>query len=402
MKNKIIIIGGGFAGIAAAKTLANSKFEVLILDRNNHHIFQPLLYQVASAALSPGDIAVPIREIISHAKNIKVYMEEVSDINKEGKLVTCISGNSYEYDYLIMAPGSTPFYFGNEKWPKLARGLKSLDDAVKIRNNILKTFERHEVAQDTSLNFVIIGGGPTGVELAGAFAEIANDILKDDFRNFDSSKANIILVEGGEKILGTYGGNLPDKAQSYLKKLGVTIYLGKKVEEIFDDRVIVDGETIFSNNIIWAAGNKASPLCNCLNVEQDRMGRVFVNRDLSLEHSPDVFILGDAANFKDSITGTSLPSLAPVASQQGRFIAKNLISNERPGFKYLDKGSMATIGKYRAILELKGIRIGGLVAWLAWCFVHVLFLINFRNKVFVFFQWAYSFIFNKRGVRIIK
>lgn len=399
---KIIIIGGGFAGIAAAKALANSRFEVLLLDKNNHHIFQPLLYQVASAALSPGDIAVPIREIISHAKNTKVYMEEVSDIDKEAKLISCISGNDYEYDYLIMAPGSTPFYFGNEEWPKLARGLKSLSDAVKIRNDILKTFERHEVTQDTSLNFVIIGGGPTGVELAGAFAEIANDILKDDFRNFDSSRANIILVEGGPKILGNYGGDLPDKAQSYLEKLGVTMYLGKRVDEIFSDRVVVNGETIYSDNIIWAAGNKASALCNCLNVEQDQMGRVFVNEDLSLDQHPEVFILGDAANFKNGITGTSLPSLAPVASQQGRFIAKNLIQNKRTSFQYLDKGSMATIGKYRAIMEWKGIRIGGLIAWLAWCFVHVLFLINFRNKVFVFFQWAYSFIFNKRGVRIIK
>lgn len=400
MKKQIVIIGGGFAGIATAKSLANKNFNITIIDRKNHHLFQPLLYQVASAALSPADISVPIREVVSKAKNIKVVLDEVVAIDKEGKFVQGLSKNKYSYDYLIVATGSRPFYFGNDHWEKIAPGLKSLEDALSIRNKVLNSFEECERNGASELNFVIIGAGPTGVELAGAFAEIAYKILLSDYQNFDSKKAKVYLVEGGREVLPSFSGELSKMAKNYLEELGVIVITGERVEKIEKDSIHIGDREIKSNNIIWAAGNKASPLIDQLEIEQDRMGRAIVEDNLSLRNYPEIFILGDSAHFKEQ-NGTVLPSLAPVASQQGKHVAKQLIKKKSLPFKYLDKGSMATIGNFKAVMNFHGVKIHGALAWLSWCFIHILFLIDFRNRFMVFTQWAFMFIFNKKGVRII-
>lgn len=399
-KQKVIIVGGGFAGIAAAKSLFNTHFDVTLIDKKNHHVFQPLLYQIASAALSPGDISVPLREVVGNTKNIRVLLDEVTEVDKEKKIIKCKSKDSHNYDYLILAPGSKPFYFGNDSWEKMAPGLKTLEDALSIRNKVLKSFEECERNNCDELNFVIIGAGPTGVELAGAFAEISYNILIKEFKNFDSSKAKIYLIEGGNEVLPAYSGYLSKKAKKYIEDLGVIILTGERVSEISNEYVKVGDKTIKSKNIIWAAGNKASPLLDKLNVEQDHMGRAIVNPDLSLKNYPSIYILGDSANAKDS-SGNPLPALAPVASQQGRHVAKQLIRGKSLPFKYLDKGTMATIGNFKAVMDFRGIKIAGLFAWMSWCFVHILFLINFRNRVLVFIQWALAFFFKKKGVRII-
>lgn len=400
MKKRVVIVGGGFAGIAAAKALAGKDFEVTLIDKKNHHVFQPLLYQVASAALSPGDISVPLREIVGHHDNITVLLDEVTGIDKERKVIHCLSENSHSYDYLILSPGSKPYYFGNKKWQSLAPGLKTLEDALSIRNKLLRSFEECERDNCETLNFVIIGAGPTGVELAGAFAEMAYDILIKEFKNFNSTKAKIYLIEGGPEVLPAYSGELSKKAKEYIEELKIEVLTGSRVEEITNDHVKVGDQIIYSKNIIWAAGNKASPLLEKLGLEQDRSGRIYVNSDLSVEGYPEVFVLGDSANFNTG-DGKSLPALAPVASQQGRHVAKQLIMNKSLVFKYLDKGTMATIGNFKAVMDFRGIKIAGIIAWFSWCFVHILFLIDFKNRVMVFMQWAFAFIFHKKGVRII-
>ncbi|WP_412471744.1 NAD(P)/FAD-dependent oxidoreductase [Halobacteriovorax sp. RT-1-4] len=404
-KIKVVIIGAGFAGIALAKGLANKDyFEVVILDKKNHHLFHPLLYQVASASLSPGDISMPIREILSHAKNIKVHMQEVVSIDKDLKVIECKSGDEYQYDYLAVATGSKPFYFGNDDWEKSAPGLKTLTDALSIRDRVLNSFEKEEIKlnqEEKKLNIVIIGGGLTGVELAGAFAEVAYKTLVNEYHDFDPKLTKIYLIEGGQHILSSYSHPTSEKAKNYLEKLGVIVLTDEVVEEIGDDYIKTKSQKIESKNIIWAAGNRATKLISKLGVEQDRMGRAIVEKDLSLKDFPEIFILGDAANFQ-SLDGSPLPSLAPVAAQQGKHLAKQLLKNKRFAFKYLDKGSMATVGKYKAVLEWKGVKLAGPIAWLAWSLVHIFFLINFRNKVMVFMQWAWSLLSNKRRIRIIK
>ncbi|MFG1494864.1 NAD(P)/FAD-dependent oxidoreductase [Halobacteriovorax sp. ZH4_bin.1] len=404
-KIKVVIIGAGFAGIALAKGLANKdSFEVVILDKKNHHLFHPLLYQVASASLSPGDISMPIREILSHAKNIKVHMQEVVSIDKDINVVKCKSGDKYQYDYLAVATGSRPFYFGNDNWKKNAPGLKTLTDALNIRDRVLDSFEKEEIKlneKEKKLNIVIIGGGPTGVELAGAFAEVAYKTLVNEYHDFDPKLTKIYLIEGGQQILSSYTHPTSEKARKYLEDLGVKVLTDEVVEDIGDDYVQTKNQRIESKNIIWAAGNRATKLISKLGVKQDRMGRAVVEKDLSLKDYPNIYILGDAASFK-SQDGSPLPSLAPVAAQQGKHLAQQLLKDRRFVFKYLDKGSMATVGKYKAVLEWKGIKLTGPIAWLAWSLVHIFFLINFRNKVMVFMQWAWSLISNKRRIRIIK
>ena len=400
MKKKVVIVGGGFGGIAAAKSLANTDFDVVLIDKKNHHLFQPLLYQVASAALSPADISAPIREILSDAKNIKVLLDEVVEIDKISKFVLTSSKVSHPFDYLILAPGAKPFYYGNDNWKDFAPGLKTIEDALTIRNKMLKSFEENERNGESELNFVIIGAGPTGVELAGAFAEIAYDILEKEFKSFDPKKTNIYLLEGGKDVLPAYKGLLSEKAKGYLEELGVKVLTESRVEDIQNDRVIVGGEHIISKNIIWAAGNKASPLLDKLKVKQDRMGRIEVNSDLSIPLYSNIYVLGDGANFKDK-NGLTLPALAPDASQQGRHVAEQIKSSLSIPFKYLDKGTMATIGDFKAVMDFHGIKAAGLIAWLAWSFIHILFLIDFRNRVMVFIQWAFAFFFRRKGVRII-
>lgn len=397
---KVIIVGGGFAGIAAVKSLANTHFDVLLIDKKNHHVFQPLLYQVASAALSPGDISVPLREVAGRSKNIKVLLDKVTHIDKEQKSITCESGETHKFDYLILAPGSKPFYFGNNTWSKIAPGLKTLEDAINIRNKVLKSFEECERNNSDQLNFVIIGAGPTGVELAGAFAEIAYDILLKEFKSFDAKKAKIYLIEGGEDVLPAYSGYLSKKAKQYIERLGVIVLTNNRVTEITDDHIKINDKIIKTNNVIWAAGNKASPLLDSLKTEKDSMGRIYVNPDLSIMDNPSIYVLGDSAHFTAS-NGKALPALAPVATQQGRHVARQLKKGKSLPFNYLDKGTMATIGNFKAVMDFRGIRIAGVLAWLSWCFVHILFLINFRNKILVFMQWVLAFFLRKKGVRII-
>lgn len=401
-KERVIIIGGGFAGIALAKGLINSHLDVIILDKKNHHLFLPLLYQVASASLSPEDISMPIREILSEGENIKVHMQEVVSIDKERKLVKCSTGDEYQYDYLAVATGSQPFHFGNNDWKENAPGLKTLEDALNIRDRILQSFENREIGNDrTNLNIVIIGGGPTGVELAGAFAEIAYKVIIDEYRDFDPSLAKIYLVEGGNHILPSYSNSISNDAKKMLEELGVEVVLNDKVSKIGKDYVRLGTREIKSNNIIWAAGNRASKLLETLNIDLDKMGRALIQPDLSVNDYPEIFILGDASNFSTS-EDTPLPSIAPVANQQGQHLANQLKGGIRYTFKYLDKGSMATIGKYRAVLEWKRFKSTGLFAWISWSVVHIFFLINFRNKFAVFMKWGWALLFDKRGTRLIK
>jgi NADH dehydrogenase len=405
MKKKVIIIGSGFAGLSAAKELGNSDFDVLVIDKANHHLFQPLLYQVASAALSPGDIAIPIREALSKYKNIKVIQSTVSKIDKEEKYLEIDTNKQYFFDYLIVAVGSKPHYYKNPEWQEFAPGLKTLNDALKIRNQVLTSFEKAEISnkpyeREALLNFVVVGGGPTGVELAGAFAEIAKKTLINDFRHIKSADAKIYLIEGGDRILNSFHSSLSKDAENYLKELGVIVLKGDNVKEITKNEINISNKKIATKNIVWAAGNRVSTLLKQLGTGQDHMGRVKVNKNLNIANSKSIFVLGDAAYFEDR-KGRPLPSLAPVASQQGKYVAKWILGKTHRDFKYLDKGAMATIGRTKAIAEFGAIRIKGIIAWFAWCFIHILFLINFRNRFKVFIQWALAFFFFKRGVRII-
>lgn len=405
VRKKVVIIGGGFGGLAAAKKLANTNIDVLIIDKANHHLFQPLLYQVASAALSPGDIATPIREVVSYAKNIKVIQAEVSTIDKVKKNIVTTDDDCIQFDHLVIAIGVKPNYYNHPEWEALAPGLKSLDDALTIRNQVLSSFEKAEKEQNAInkqklMNFVVVGGGPTGVELAGAFAEISKQTLVNDFRNINSTNAQIFLIEGGSHILASYDKKLSQKAEDYLKRLGVIILKGNHVKEITKDYICIGEKQIETENIIWAAGNKAPSILKQLDGEVDSMGRVIVNEFLLMENSKDIYVIGDAAHFK-SEGGAILPGLAPVATQQGNFVGNHILGKSKNTFKYFDKGSMATIGRFKAIMELGQFKTSGLFAWLSWCFVHVFLLIDFRNKIVVFTQWAIAFFFFKRGVRII-
>lgn len=406
---KVVILGGGFAGINAARALGDSKLDVWIIDRTNHHLFQPLLYQVASAALSPGDIAVPIREILSAYENITVLMGEVVEIDKEHREIVLRNGDRVGYEYLIVALGARHSYFGNDLWERYAPGLKSLADALKIREKILLSFEKAERCDSISeakkyLNFVIIGGGPTGVEMAGAIAEIAYHTMLKNFRRVDTTKTKIYLVEGSPHVLPVYPESLSIKAEKYLEQFGVHVITGKRVTNVNADGVTVEGMQIPTENILWAAGNQASPILKTLNVPLDRQGRVLVEADLSIPEHPEIFVLGDAACAMDK-KGKPLPGLAPVAVQQGRYVAqllrRKLPKKERPPFLYFDKGTMATIGKTKAIGTFGKIKFSGFIAWMAWCFVHILYLIGFRNRVVVLTQWLFSYFSSQRGARLI-
>ncbi|MBI5272420.1 MAG: NAD(P)/FAD-dependent oxidoreductase [Chlamydiia bacterium] len=406
---KVIILGGGFGGLNAAKALGNSKYDIWVLDKTNHHLFQPLLYQVASAALSPGDIAVPIREILNPYDNITVLMGEVAAIDKEKREVVLQNGDRLRFEYLIIALGARHSYFGNDAWEEFAPGLKTLNDALKVRERILISFEKAERCDSISeakkyLNFVIIGGGPTGVEMAGAIAEIAYETMLRDFRRIDTTKTKIYLVEGSPHILPVYPEKLSDKAKKYLEYFGVNVMVGKRVTNLTKEGVFVENSFIPAENILWAAGNQASPILKTLNITLDRQGRVPVNPDLSIPGFPEIFVIGDAACALDK-AGKPLPALAPVAVQQGRFVArllrKNLPIELRPAFSYLDKGTMATVGRTKAIGMFGQIQFSGLFAWLAWCFVHIMYLVSFRNRLVVTVQWLFSYFSSKRGARLI-
>lgn len=407
-KKHVVIVGGGFGGISVAKKLKKADVKLTIIDRTNHHLFQPLLYQVATAALSPGDIAVPIRAIIGRQKNVKVLLGNVTGIEKSKKLLTLSDGRTIHFDLLILAPGAQYNYFGNEEWEKHAPGLKSVSDALQIRERILLSLEEAEQLDDPELRepyltYVIIGGGPTGVEMAGAIAEIAKRNMMRDYSSFSKNETRILLVEAAARILNGYPESLASKAQETLEEMGVRVLTHTPVIDIAKDRVTFEEGGIETHNIIWAAGVAASPLLTSLQTKQDKAGRVKVNRDLSIPGYPDIFVIGDAAYLEQE--GKALPALAPVAMQQGRYLAELIIKGEYPedreAFHYIDKGTMATIGRAKAVADIKGFKFSGFFAWLIWCFVHILFLIGFRNRFKVFIEWVWFYFSFKRGVRLI-
>jgi NADH dehydrogenase len=406
---KVVIIGGGFGGLNAAKALKKAPVDIILLDKTNHHLFQPLLYQVATAALSPGEIAYPIREIFRKQKNTMVIMGEATSIDKEKKQVVLANGDLVHYDYLILAVGARHSYFGNDKWEPFAPGLKTVSDALHIRERILSSFEKAERIDSITeaakfMNFVVIGGGPTGVEMAGAIAEIAHTTLFNNFRRIKPETSKIYLVEALPHILPVYSPQLAEKAKVELEKLGVRVLTGKKVTNITTEGVQIEEMFIESKNVIWAAGNQASPLLKTLGIPLDRQGRAIVESDLSIPGYPEVFVIGDAASAAGK-DGKPLPGIAPTAIQEGKYVGKiirkNIPKDRRPPFKYFDKGSMATIGKGKAIAVMGKLQMTGLLAWLAWGFVHILYLIGFRNRLGVIIEWITVFITGQRGVRLL-
>ena len=407
--SEIVIIGGGFGGLSFLKAARKSSNNFTIIDKTNHHLFQPLLYQVATAVLSPADITVPIRNLFKNDKNVNVVLDEVIDINQQTNSLLLKSGNEINYDTLLISVGSSYSYFGNDNWSSHSHGLKNLNDALDIRDNILKAFEKAESEKNLELklsylNFVIVGGGPTGVELAGSIAELAYKNIKNEYRNFNTSDINVYLVEAGPDILPDYSRDLSDKASKYLQKLGVTLRLNEKVMDIEDKKVTTEKETYLTNNIIWAAGNKANPLIAKLKTEVDNFGRVIVNDDFSIIENNSIYVIGDASNYKN-FDGKPLPGIAPVAIQQGKFLAKKIISNKSTEsvkkFKYKDKGMMATIGGFKAIGVIGKLKISGLLAWLFWSLIHLVYLIGYKSKLIVLIEWIFAYFLNKRGTRLI-
>ncbi|MBC7660937.1 MAG: NAD(P)/FAD-dependent oxidoreductase [Chitinophagaceae bacterium] len=408
-QKQVIIVGGGFGGVHAAKELANrDDLQVVLIDQRNYHLFQPLLYQVASAALNPSDIAVPIRGIFTKFQNISVHLGRVEKVNLKERTITGGSGEQLSYDYLILACGVRHSYFGKPAWENFAPGLKTLEQATEIRRRILSAFELAENEPDPAkqkalLTFVIVGAGPTGVELAGAIAEIATKVLVDDFRNIKPETATVLLLEMGPRALTMFAEDLSRQAAKDLKDLGVELRTGVKVDSI-DEKGVVCGDTrIESPNVFWAAGVEADEISKSLGVELDRAGRIVIGPDLSIPGHPEVFVSGDLAHLE--IDGKVMPGLAQFAIQTGKFAAKNIKfsmkSQPRKTFKYNDKGQMATIGKRKAVLQTKSIKMHGYFAWLAWLLVHLLSLVGFRNKMTVLTEWFWSYVFSKRGARLI-
>jgi NADH dehydrogenase len=418
---RIVVVGAGFGGLNAAQTLAKGPVQITVIDRKNHHTFQPLLYQVATAGLSPGEIAAPIRSILRGHKNVEVLMEDVTGFDLDRRVVKTRE-IEIPYDYLIVAAGARHSYFGHEEWEPLAPGLKTIEDALEIRRRVLLAFElaeRQTAAGETDspLNFVVVGGGPTGVELAGTLAEISRHALAHEFRSIDPTRTHILLIEGGPRVLPTYAEDLSRSAQEQLNRLGVEVRTSTAVTRVEPGAVDIGDTRLPATVILWAAGVAASPLGKQLCAPADRAGRVPVQPDLSLPGHPEIFVIGDLAAAKDE-HGKMLPGVAPVAIQQGRFVAKLIrreveasagkspsdrawSTNARRSFHYWDKGSLATIGRAAAVAEFGRIHISGFLAWLSWLFVHILFLIGFRNRLLVFIQWAWSYVTYERGARLI-
>lgn len=433
-KPHVVIIGGGFGGLTVARNLRRAPVNVTLIDKANHHLFQPLLYQVATASLSPGHIAMPLRAIFRGQKNVRVLMNRVGEIRAAEKKIRLVSGDEFTYDYLVIATGARHSYFAYPEWEKNAPGLKSLADALRIRQKILATFEKAEAMlavlqgndwvrggadglpartvgrEDDAelrklLTFVVVGGGPTGVEMAGAIAEIAHHTLKKEFRGIDPRTTRIILVEGGEHLLMAFPGSLGENARRVLEKLGVEVRTGAVVKSVMYDGVYIDDEFVSAANVFWAAGNTASTLLKTLGTPLDRAGRAVVNAQLAPENFPEISVIGDAAHCLDSAGGGPLPGVAPVAIQQGQYVAKKILANLRSSkltdFHYWDKGSMATIGRGRAVAKVGRLHLTGFIAWLMWSLIHVLYLVGFRNRFAVMILWMYSYITNSRAVRLI-
>lgn len=405
----VVIIGGGFGGLYAARTLARYPVRVTLVDRRNHHLFQPLLYQVATAALSPADIASPLRHVLAKHANVTVFMAEVERVDLASRMVILTDGE-LAYDAVIIAAGASHSYFGHDEWETAAPGLKTLEDALEIRRRVLLAYEAAERCTDASerralLTFVVIGGGPTGVEMAGALAEISRKTVAADFRVIDPTQARILLLEGGPRLLPAFPEDLSRKAEAQLRRLGVEVRTKTLVTNATPDAVWVGGEQIRSRAIVWAAGVAANPIARALGVALDRAGRVIVEPDLSVPGHPEVLVIGDLAAFLHQDEGQPLPGLAPVAIQQGRTAARNVWRRLRgeptERFRYKDRGTIATIGRASAVAVVRGLRLSGLVAWLAWLLVHIFFLIGFRNRFVVLFEWAWAYSTHQRGARLI-
>jgi NADH dehydrogenase len=403
---KVVIIGGGFGGLYAARVLANQPVDVTLVDRTNHHLFQPLLYQVATAMLSPADIAQPIRAILKDAKNIRVVMGRVESIDTTAKIVHT-HGSEYLFQYLILAAGARHSYFGNDHWEAFAPGLKNLSDALELRRRILNAFEIAETAADpeiqqAAMTFVVIGAGPTGVEMAGAISELAKRTIVHDFRTIQTKKARIVLLDAAPKVLPMFDETLCASALKQLEMLDIEVKVGTKVLGVTPEGVQLESELIRARTVVWAAGNAASPLAKQLG-ETDRQGRIIVSEDLSVPGHPDIFAIGDVANFSHQ-GGKPLPGIAPFAMQSGEQAARSVlaqaIGNPTKPFKYWDKGSMATIGRNKAVADLKVVKLSGFLAWLSWLLIHLLFIVELRNRILIFFQWTWSYITYSHGARL--
>ncbi len=410
---RVVIVGGGFGGLAAAKALGKAPVEVILIDRTNHHVFQPLLYQVATSVLAPSQMSSPIREVLRRHKNTKVIMGEVTGVDKAQRCVFVNDADrahvAVPYDYLILATGARHSYFGHDEFEKFAPGLKSLADAVGIRNKILSAFEQAEAEENVDLHrdlltFVLVGAGPTGVEMAAALAIFVRTSLRSEFRRIDPTSARIVLIDAARNVLGTFAPSLSDAAELHLQKLGVEIHLGHAVEKIDSEGVIVAGERIASKTVIWTAGVTPSPAGKWLGVETDRAGRVRIQPDLRVPNHPEVFVVGDTASLDQD--GKPLAGVAQVAMQQGRYAGKLIrrqLAGKRPPkpFRYFDKGTMAVVGKGYAVLQSGKIRLHGLFAWLAWAFIHITFLSQLSLKISVLLQWGWLFLTGQRGSRLI-
>ena len=410
LKRRLVIIGGGFGGLSAARALAREPIVITLVDRSNHHLFQPLLYQVAMAGLSPGEIAVPIRSVLSRQENARVLLAEVTNVDLVNRRVETRESLPLDYDYLVVATGAENSYFGHDDWARVAPGLKYLDDAVEIRRRVLVAFEAAEREPDPTvqrqhLTFVVIGGGPTGVELAGAIAELATFVLARDFRAIHADATRVVLVEGSDRVLAGFDPKLSAQAAKSLHEMGVEVRTGLRVTAIDEGGVSCGSERIAASTVLWAAGVRGSGLCQKIGIPVDRQGRALVEQDCSIKDHPEVFVIGDAASFVPDGAQHGLPGVSPVAMQQGRFVARQIARSmhgaPRQRFRYLDKGSMATIGRSRAVAQVGRLQLTGFLAWLAWLTVHIFYLIDFRNRVVVLFDWAWAYFAYRRGSRLI-
>jgi NADH dehydrogenase len=402
---RVVIVGAGFGGLSAAKRLATKPVDVTIIDRRNHHLFQPLLYQVATAALSPADIAAPIRSILSRARNVRVLLDEVVDVDSAEDKVQLASGGSVDYDWLILATGARHSYFGRDEWAASAPGLKSIEDATAIRSSVLLALERAETETNPErrqalLTFVVIGAGPTGVEMAGTIAELARRSVSKDFRSITPHCSRVILVEAGKRVLSTFPEALSEAAKHSLEDLGVEVMLDSPVRDLGSGYVLCQSRLIFAHTVVWAAGVEASPAAGWLDAEHDTNGRIFVEHDLRVPGQDRIFAIGDTANAAGA-DKRALPAVAPVAKQQGVYVADVILGAARGGFAYRDYGNLATIGRSKAVIDWGQLQLSGFPAWLIWSFAHIWFLIGFRSRIAVMISWLWSYITYQRSARLI-